>query len=58
MNKPTKEQFKDYLRIRDSGVTNMFDIKTVCMLSYTELTRDICVYIMENFEDLIEEYGE
>lgn len=54
--KPTKEQFEDYVRIRDSGVTNMFDIKTVCSYSITGLTRDICIYIMRSFMELAEEY--
>lgn len=57
MNKPTKEQFEDYVRIRDSGVTNMFAVNIVCDLSYTGLTRDICLYIMQNFMSLAEEYG-
>lgn len=55
--KPTKEQFEDYVRIRDIGVTNMFDISAVCAYSVTGLTRDNCVYIMQNFESLAEEYG-
>lgn len=54
--KPTKEQFKDYVRIRDSGVTNMFDVRTVCELSYTGLDRNICLYIMKHFAELAEEY--
>ena len=54
--KPTKEQFEDYIRIQHSGVTNMFDITTVCDLSHTGLTREICFYIMDHYEDLMEEY--
>ena len=56
--KPTKEQFEDYVGIRDSGVTNMFDVRTVCDLSSTGLTREICLYIMsgDNFVKLSEEY--
>ena len=56
--KPTKEQFEDYVSIRDSGVTNMFDVGTVCALSSTGLTREICLYIMrdDNFVKLSEEY--
>ena len=56
-DKPTKEQFKDYLFIRDSGVTNMWAIRKVCELSTTGLTTDICIYIMTHFEELEEEYG-
>ena len=55
--KPTKEQFEDYVRIQYSGVTNMFDVRMVCALSETWLTREICMYIMSNYEDLRKEYG-
>ncbi len=55
--KPTKEQFEDYVRIRDSGVTNMWAINVVCALSSTHLTEKICLYIMQNFVPLAEEYG-
>ena len=54
--KPTKEQFIDYVSIRDSGVTNMYDIRTVCWLSKTFLTKDHCLYIMHHFEELANEY--
>ena len=54
--KPTKEQFKDYVRIQRSGVTNMFDIHTVCEYSQTNLTEDICWYIMNHYVELVEEY--
>lgn len=55
-NKPTKEQFEDYVRIRDSGVTNMYAVNMVCALSVTCLDRDICIYIMKHFIELAEEY--
>ena len=54
--KPTKEQFEDYVRIQMSGVTNMFAVNTVCALSYTGLTKDICIYIMKHYEELVDEY--
>ena len=56
--KPTKEQFEDFVRIRDSGVTNMFHVTTVCALSTTGLTKDLCRYIMtgDNFVNLAKEY--
>lgn len=57
-DKPTKEQFKDYMSIRDSGVINMWAVNAVCSLSTTGLTSDICLYIMTHFEELEEEYGE
>ena len=54
--KPTKEQFEDYVAIRNSGVTNMFDVRTVCGLSDMGLTRELCLYIMSNFMELAKEY--
>lgn len=56
-DKPTKEQFEDYVRIQMSGVTNMWAIRTVCDLSFTGLTTDICIYIMKHYTELMEEYG-
>lgn len=56
INKPKKSQFMDYVRIRNLGVTNMFDVKTVCEYSNTGLTKEICFYIMEHFNELAEEY--
>ena len=55
--KPTKEQFEDYVAIRDSGVTNMWNVRLVCDLSETGLTNDICLYIMKHFSELADEYG-
>ena len=55
--KPTKEQFVEYVAIRDSGVTNMFNVRVVCELSDSGLTKDICLYIMQHFEELANEYG-
>ena len=55
--KPTKEQFVEYVAIRDSGVTNMFNVRVVCELSDSGLTKDICLYIMQHFEELSNEYG-
>ena len=54
--KPTKEQFEEYVSIRDSGITNMFDVKVVCAVSSTGLTHDTCIYIMEHFEELANEF--
>lgn len=54
--KPTKEQFEDYVAIRNSGVTNMFAVRTVCEYSSTGLTQEICIYIMQHFTELAEEY--
>lgn len=56
INKPTKEQFEEYVAIRDSGVTNMFDIKCIIRLSETGLKKEHCIYIMQHFADLADEY--
>ena len=56
MKKPTKEQFEEYVRIRDSGITNMYNIRFICEISDTGLTRDICLYIMNSFVELANEY--
>lgn len=55
--KPTKEQFEEYVAIRDSGVTNMFDVTFIVGMSDTGLTKANCLYIMQNFKELSEEYG-
>lgn len=54
--KPTKEQFQEYVSIRDSGVTNMFDVSYIEAISTTGLTRLNCIYIMKNFKELADEY--
>ncbi len=55
--KPTKEQFEDYVAIRNSGVTNMFHVTMVCELSTTELSKENCFYIMKHFDELAKEYN-
>ena len=54
--KPTKEQFQEYVDIRDSGVTNMFDTSYISAISDTGLDRNVCLYIMKHFGELAEEY--
>ena len=54
--KPTKEQFEEYVSIRDSGITNMFDVRYIMNISDTGLTEPICIYIMKHFRELAEEY--
>ena len=44
--KITKDQFESYVRVQKSGVTNMFDIRTVTSL--TSLFRHQVIEIMEN----------
>lgn len=55
--KPTREQFKDYIRIQNSGETNMWCVKRVVEFSNSGLTTDICLYIIEHYEELKQEYG-
>ena len=50
----TKEQFEAYENVRQSGVTNMFDVKMVTLIS--GLTKDECLEIMKNYGKLKEEY--
>ena len=46
--------FVRYLDCRDSGVTNMFDIKNV--MRFTGLSKEQIIYIIKNFDKLEEKY--
>ena len=46
--------FIKFLDCRDSGVTNMFDIKNV--MRFTGLSKEQIIYIIENFSELEEKY--
>ena len=50
----TKEQYKAYEKVRVSGKTNMFDVKTVTMLS--GLDRPTIMQIMKDYEELMTIY--
>ena len=50
----SKEEFLEYERVRVSGVTNMFDVRMVQMLS--SLPKDKIMFIMKNYGDLIKKY--
>ena len=54
----TKKRFQTYLEIRDSGATNMFDVRKVVELSDGILTREHCIFIMRSFNELWDKYGE
>ena len=54
--KITKAQFNRYEGCRLSGVTNMFDVINVQML--TGLTKKECIYIMENYEELLNKHSD
>ena len=48
------ELYEAYERVRRSGVTNMFDIKTVSMLS--GLTKEEIIFVMQHYRELKEKY--
>ena len=52
----TKEDFEAYEAVRASGVTNMFDVKTVEILS--GLSKEKIITIMKNYSKLLEKYPE
>ena len=52
----TKEQFKRYVGVQLSGVTNMFDVKTVSQLS--GLDKEQIMKIMKNYNELKDKYNE
>ena len=49
-----KEDFQAYEEVRESGVTNMFDIRNIKMLSGLE--RDTIVEIIEQYSELCAKY--
>ena len=51
----TKEQFTAYVRVQNSGVTNMFDIRNVTAL--TGLSKEQCIAIMEQYSELDKKYN-
>lgn len=56
MEKITQEQFEAYVDVQESGVTNMFDVKTVSQLSGLE--KEDIMTIMKNYGELKEKYDE
>lgn len=53
----TKDKFIAYLKVQESGRTNMFSIATVCKLSKGKLFRDDCEDIMKNYSKYEKEFG-
>jgi len=51
----TQEQFESYVDVQESGVTNMFDVRTVSAIS--GLNRDECIDIMSNYSTYSEKYN-
>ena len=56
MSEITKEQFEAYVDVQESGVTNMFDIRTVGQLSGLE--KQQIMTIMQNYIELKDKYDE
>jgi len=56
MTEITKEQFEAYVDVQMSGVTNMFDVRTVGELSGLE--KEEIMEIMKNYGELKDKYDE
>ena len=52
----TKQQFKAYLQVQMSGVTNMFDVRNVKEMS--GLNEEQIISIMENYNELDKKYND
>ena len=52
----TQEQFEAYVDVQESGVTNMFDVRTVGQLSGLE--KEEIMKIMETYSELKQKYDE
>ena len=51
----TQEEFDAYEEVRQSGVTNMFNVSVVS--DYSGLSREKIIDIMSNYETLCIKYG-
>ena len=56
MTEISREQFEAYVDVQESGVTNMFDVKTVGELSGLE--KEEIMTIMQSYGELKEKYDE
>ena len=56
MEKITKDDFKAYVNVQMSGVTNMFDVRTVQSLSGLE--KEQIMTIMQHYGELKDKYDE
>ena len=56
MTEITQEQFEAYVDVQESGVTNMFDVKTVGQLS--RLDKEQIMTIMKSYSELKDKYDE
>ena len=48
----TQEQFESYVDVQESGITNMFDVRTVS--AHSGLDRQEIMHIMKNYSELLE----
>ena len=55
MTEITQEQFEAYVDVQESGVTNMWDVKTVGELSGLE--KEDIMTIIKSYVELMEKYG-
>ena len=51
----TQEEFDAYEDVRQSGITNMFNVSVVS--DYSGLSRDKIITIISNYNTLAEKYG-
>jgi len=51
----TQDEFDAYEEVRESGVTNMFNVSIVS--DYSGLNRQQIMTIMKNYSELNEKYG-
>ena len=56
MTEITQEQFEAYVDVQESGVTNMFDVRTVSQLSGLE--KEEIMTIMKSYSELKEKYDD
>ena len=56
MTEITQEQFEAYVDVQESGVTNMFDVRTVSQLSGLE--KEQIMTIMQHYGELKDKYDE
>ena len=56
MEKITKENFEAYVDVQESGITNMFDVRTVGQLSGLE--KEQIMTIMQSCGELKDKYDE
>ncbi|MBA7552920.1 hypothetical protein ES705_45499 [subsurface metagenome] len=56
----SKEKFRAYVKVQESGITNMFNVPNVIeaadKIFDVELNKEDCIYIMENYKELEEAF--